>query len=233
MVEHGIKAATIAAMFQKDPQTLVAHAGQGVTTLQDLKGRPIMIGQFSRNEFWQFLKARYGFTDEQVRPYTYSSVPFLADPKAVQQGYITEDALLLGKQLPEPPVTVLLADYGYDNYATTIYGMDSYIAAHAASVQSFVDATKHGYDECIHGDYAPAMQAVLRENPEGGEALFRFKLAEMRERGLVDGGDAAAHGVGAMTDARWRSFFDTMSQAGVYPKDLDYKAAYTLKFVGH
>ena len=231
MVAHGIKAVTVAAMFQKDPQTLVAHAGQGVSTLEDLKGRPIMVGQFSRNEFWQFLKARYGFSDDQLRPYAYSSVPFLADPKAVQQGYITEDAVLLGKLLPEPPVSILLADYGYDNYATTIFTMASYVAAHPATVLAFVDATRRGYDECVHGDYTPAMEATLRLVPEGGEALYRFKLAQMRERGLVDGGDAAEHGIGAMTDARWSSFFATMAQAGVYPKDLDYRAAYTLRFV--
>ena len=232
MVQHGLQAVTVAAMFQKDPQTLVAHAGQGVKTLEDLKGRPIMVGQFSRNDFWQFLRARYGFSDDQLRPYTYSSVPFLADPKAVQQGYITEDALLLGPQMTEPPVSVLLADYGYDNYATTIYAMSRYVAAHGPVVRAFVAATRHGYEECIHGDYTPAMQAVLQLNPTGGEALFRFKLTQMRDRGIVDGGDAATLGIGAMTDARWKAFFDTMVQAGVYPKGMDYKSAYTLQFLG-
>jgi len=231
MQAHGVKAKTVAALFQKDPQTLVAHAGQGVATLQDLKGRPVMIGQFSRNEFWQFLKAKYGFTDDQLRPYAYSSVPFLADPKAVQQGYITEDAALLGKQLPAPPVSLLLADYGYDNYATTIFTTDAYIAAHGTTVQKFIDATEHGYAECIHGDYTPAMKATLAMNPEGGEALFRFKLQQMRDRGVVESGDALSQGIGAMTDARWKRFFDTMSDAGVYPKTLDYKAAYTLQFI--
>jgi NitT/TauT family transport system substrate-binding protein len=33
-----------------------------------------------------------------------------------------------------------------------------------------------------------------------------------------------------MSDARWKSFFDTMTAAGVYPAKLDYKAAYTLEF---
>ncbi len=228
---RGVHAKTVAAMFQKDPQTLVAHAGQGVQTLEDLKGRPIMIGQFSRNEFWLFLKAKYGFTDDQVRPYTYSSVPFLADPKAVQQGYITEDAALLGKQLGQPPVSLLLADYGYANYAMTIFTTDAFIAAHPAVVRSFVDATEHGYQECMAGDYTPAMKAAVALKAEGGEDLFRFKIQQMRERGMVDGGDAQTLGIGAMTDARWKAFFETVSAAGVYPKDMDYTSAYTLRFV--
>ncbi len=34
-----------------------------------------------------------------------------------------------------------------------------------------------------------------------------------------------------MTEARWRDFFEMMSNAGVYPKDLDFHKAYTLRFV--
>ena len=231
LVSKGIKARLVAAMFQKDDQTLVAHAGQGIRTLSDLKGHPIMIGQLGRNEFWQFLKARYGFTDDQLRPYTYSAVPFMADPGAVQQGYITDDGYVLGRQLRQPPVSLLLADYGYENYATGIFATDAYIAAHPAAVQAFVDATARGYEECLHGDATPAMAAILAVAPEGGRALFDFKLREMRERGLVDGGDAARLGIGAMTDERWKRLFETMSQAGIYPRNLDYRSAYTLRFV--
>ena len=138
MLKEGIQAKTVAAFFQKDPQTLVAHAGQGVATLEDLKGRPIMIAKFSQFEFWQFLKEKYGFSDDQIRPYTYSAAPFLADPKAVQQGYITEDALLLGKELPEPPVSILLADYGYQNYATTVFGTKALLEATSDAVKAFL-----------------------------------------------------------------------------------------------
>ncbi|ABY30116.1 ABC transporter substrate-binding protein [Methylorubrum extorquens] len=231
LVAKGIKARTVAAFFQKDPQTLVAHAGQGVARLEDLKGRPIMVGGFSRNEFWQFLKARYGFTDDQLRPFAYSAAPFLADKRAVQQGYITEDAALLGKALPEPPVSILLADYGYDNYATSIFATETFITAKPKLVRAFVEASRKGWEACMAGDYEPAMRAVLALVPTGGEDLFRFKMDQMKRRGLVEGGDAARLGLGAMTDARWRSFFDVMTQAGLYPASLDVRQAYTLDFL--
>ncbi|MEG9500460.1 MAG: ABC transporter substrate-binding protein [Methylorubrum extorquens] len=231
LVAKGIKARTVAAFFQKDPQTLVAHAGQGVARLEDLKGRPIMVGGFSRNEFWQFLKARYGFTDEQLRPFAHSAAPFLADKRAVQQGYITEDAALLGKALPEPPVSILLADYGYDNYATSVFATETFITAKPKLVRAFVEASRKGWEACMAGDYEPAMRAVLALVPTGGEDLFRFKMDQMKRRGLVDGGDAARLGLGAMTDARWRSFFDVMTQAGLYPASLDVRQAYTLDFL--
>jgi NitT/TauT family transport system substrate-binding protein len=233
MIAQGIPGETVAAFFQKDPQTLVAHQDQGISTLSDVKGRPVMVAKFSQQEFWQFLKQKFGFVDNQVRPYTYSAAPFLADPAAIQQGYVTEDAFLLGKEMPKPPVVLLLADYGYQNYATTAFGLRSFIDKKPAVVQAFIDATRKGYEQCMAGDYTAGMKLLLTMNPDHGEPLFHFKLKEMKARGLVDGGDATSMGIGAMTDARWKDFFDTMSAAGVYSATLDYKSAYTLQFAGH
>ncbi len=231
MVAEGIPAVTVAAFFQKDPQTLVAHPDQGVSTLADVKGRPVMISAEARQEFWQFLKFKFGFTDGQLRPYTYSPAPFLADPKAIQQGYVTEDALLRGSAMPKPPVILLLADYGFENYTTTVFGLRSFAGKRRDALRAFVDATRKGYEACMAGDYALGMKLLLGMNPDHGEALFHFKIEEMKSRGLVDGGDGAKLGAGAMTDERWRSFFETMAAAGVFSPKLDYKAAYTLDFV--
>ncbi len=231
MVAEGIPAATVASFFQKDPQTLVAHPDQGISTLGDVKGRPVMISSSARQEFWQFLKLKFGFSDSQLRPYTYSPAPFLADPTAIQQGYVTEDAMLRGSQMPKPPVILLLADYGFDNYTSTVFGLRSFIDKKPEAVRAFVEATRQGYAACIAGDYAAGMKLLLSMNPDHGEPLFHFKLKEMKARGLVDGGDAATLGIGAMTDKRWKAFFETMAAAGVYSPKLDYKTAYSLEFL--
>jgi NitT/TauT family transport system substrate-binding protein len=231
MAAEGIPGVTVAAFFQKDPQTLVAHPDQGIATLADVKGRPVMIANVARQEFWQFLKLKFGFTDNQLRPFTYSAAPFLADPTAIQQGYVTEDALLRGGQMPKPPISLLLADYGFENYTTTVFGLRTFIDRKRDAVRAFVDATRQGFEACMAGDYAAGMKLLLSANPDHGEELFHFKLKEMKARGLVDGGDAVSLGVGAMTDQRWKSFFETMVSAGVYSSKLDYKSAYTLEFV--
>jgi NitT/TauT family transport system substrate-binding protein len=230
LVEQGTDAEMVAAYLQKDPQTLVAHPDQGIATLADLKGRPIMVAKFSQGEFWQFLKAKYGFEDSQIRPYTYNAAVFLSDPKSVQQGYVTEDEFFLGKAMKKPPVIMLLADYGYLNYASALFGLKSYIDQHPDIVQAVVNATAEGYYQCMTGDYSPATKAITTANPDHSAALMDFKVKQMRDRGMVLGGDAARLGVGAMTDARWKEFFDTMVKAGVYKPTLDYKAAYTLRF---
>ncbi len=231
MVNNGIAGETVAAFFQKDPQTLVVHPGQGLTSLADLKGHPIMVGAYARQGYWLFLKQKYGFTDDQLRPYNFNPAVFLSDPAAVAQGYVTEDGWVFGAHMKTPPVSLLLADDGFDNYAQTVFGLTPWIKAHREAVRRFVAATAEGYRQCIAGDAPGAMKLVLAQNPEHGEALYRFKLAKMRALHMVDGGDAARLGVGAMTDARWASFFHTMAGAGLYPANMDYHKAYTLEFV--
>jgi NitT/TauT family transport system substrate-binding protein len=54
----------------------------------------------------------------------------------------------------------------------------------------------------------------------------------MRKKGIVDGGDAKTQGIGAMSDQRWAQVFQFASAAGVYPKAMNYKAGYTLQFLG-
>lgn len=229
MANEGIEGVTIAAFLQKSPQTLVAHPDQGIEDLDDLKDKKIMVANFSRMEFWQFLKAEHGFEDTQLAPYAYSSAPFLADTSAVQQGYITEDEFLLGAEMEKPPVTLLLADYGYENYASTVYGMGPWLSENADAVKAFIKASAEGWSQCIDGDYGPAMEMVMAMNPDHSKELFDFKMTQMITRSMVKGEDDVA--IGAMTDNRWLSFTTTMKNAGVYPAKLDPSSAYSLDYL--
>ena len=47
----------------------------------------------------------------------------------------------------------------------------------------------------------------------------------------VDSGDSLTLGIGAMTDARMKDFFDKMVRAGVVKVGLDYRKSYTTQFV--
>src|SRR5690606_10830993 len=88
----------VAAFFQKDPQVLIAHPDPALESIADLQGRPFLLADASITAFWVWLKARYGFTDAQVRRYTYSLAPFLADETAVQQGYLTSEPYAIAQE---------------------------------------------------------------------------------------------------------------------------------------
>ena len=98
-------------------------------------------------------------------------------------------------------------------------------------MQRFVDASIEGWYSYLYGDPSQANELIERDNPEMTDALLAYGIAKMKEYGIVDSGDAKINGIGAMTEARWRDFFDTMSSAGVYPKDMQFHKAFNLQFV--
>ncbi|HEY0436963.1 MAG TPA: ABC transporter substrate-binding protein [Phenylobacterium sp.] len=231
LAQEKVPVKAVAAVFQKDPQVLIAHPDTGVKTLADLKGHPILLGDASISAFWVWLKAKYGFTDDQVRKYAFNSAPFLADKRAAQQGYLTSEPYSIEKETGMKPVVFLLADNGYPGYATMILAPDSLIAKNPAAVKAFVEATAKGWRDYLYGDPTPANTLIKKDNPEMTQDILDQARAKMKAYGLVDGGDAKTGGIGVMTDARWRTFFDIAASQGVYPKTLDPKGAYTLQFL--
>jgi NitT/TauT family transport system substrate-binding protein len=229
-VRENIPMIAVAAMFQKDPKVLIAHPGVGNDSLEALKGKPIMIGSDTRVGVWNFLKARFGYTDAQIRPYTFSVAPFLVDKTAVQQGYASSEPFLIEQQGIKP-VVMLLADYGYSSYAAIIQTSTKLVQQKPELVQRFVDASIEGWYSYMYGDPAPGNALIKKDNPEMTDAVVAYGREQLKQHGIVDSGDSKTLGIGAMTDARWKDFFDTMSSQGVYPKDMDWHKAYTQQFV--
>jgi NitT/TauT family transport system substrate-binding protein len=231
LAREGVPVKAVAAYFQKDPQVLIAHPDQGIESLADLKGHPILLSDASVTAFWVWLKAKYGFTDDQVRKYAFSSAPFLADKRVAQQGYVTSEPYTIEKEAGLKPKVFLLADNGYPGYATMALAPDSLIADNPAAVKAFVEASAAGWRDYLHGDPSKADALIRKDNPEMTQDVLDQAREKLKSYGIVEGGDAASLGVGAMTDARWKTFFDMAAGQGVYPKDMDYRRAYTLQFV--
>lgn len=228
-VVEDIPKVTVAAMFQKDPQILVAHPGTA-ETLADLKGRPIYISSAAHTTYWPFLKAKYGFTDDMKRPYNFNMGPFLSDKTVAQQGYLSSEPRLIKEEGGFEPVVFLLADNGYNPYSTTIETRREVVETNPDLVQRFVDASIKGWYSYLDNP-TPANERIKQDNPEMTDEQLAYGLEKMKEYGIVISGDAETAGIGAMTDARWQSFFNTMSEAGVFDPTVDFKQAYTLKFI--
>jgi len=189
-----------------------------------------MIGGDTRVGWWLFLKAKYGYTDDQIRTYNFNIAPFLADKNAVQQGYLSSEPLLIEKAGVKPNV-FLIADAGYASYAAIIETSQKLVQEKPDLVQRFVNASIEGWESYLNGNPAPGNALIKKDNPEENDELIAYAIAKMKQYGIVDSGDAKSLGIGAMTDARWKSFFDVMADQGLYPKEMDFRKAYTLRFV--
>ena len=142
--ESGVPVVTVAAMFQKDPQVLIAH--EDVKSFEDMKGKTILIGSGARLGYWPWLKAKYGFTDEQTRPYTFNVQPFVADKNLVQQGYVTSEPYAIQKTGVKANA-FLFGDFGFPAYATTMTCMDKTVKERKAAVAAFVQGQRRRLEE--------------------------------------------------------------------------------------
>jgi NitT/TauT family transport system substrate-binding protein len=231
-VEKNIPTIVVAAHFQKEPQVLMSHPGQGLDTFEDLKkSNDILLSKDAVATFFQWMKAEYGFKDEQVKPFGFNPAPFIANKAAVQQGYVTSEPLTIEKAAGFRPNVFLLADHGFSTYSTTVETRREVVEKNPDLVQRFVDASTIGWYHYLYGDNAKAKELIKRDNPEMTDELLAYSRAKMKEHGIVDSGDAQTLGIGAMTDARMKDFFGKMVKAGLFKADLDYRKAYTLQFV--
>jgi NitT/TauT family transport system substrate-binding protein len=229
-IEQKLDFLAVAAFFQQEPTILIAHDDPAINTLADLKGHPAAISGTAAATYWPLLKLKFGFSDKQIRPYPYSFAPFIANPEAIQQGFLTNDRAQLERKGIKVK-TFLLADYGYAPYGDLVITTRKFEQDHQDSVQRFVTATSEGWRNFLSGDSSKAKALILAGNADYTDQIFEDARRVIIEKRFVDGGDASTDGIGIMTNERWDSFFKTSVETGVYPPTLDYKNSYTLDFV--
>ncbi|SOC20207.1 NitT/TauT family transport system substrate-binding protein [Alloalcanivorax xenomutans] len=226
-VKEGLPVVTVAATFQKDPQGLIAHPQ--VASLEDVKGHTVLISTSARTTYWPWLKAEYGFTDDQAKPYTFSLGPFLADKELVQQAYISSEPFAAEKGGVKPNI-FLFADHGYPPYAATLETRGDLVEEKPDVVRRFVQATLEGWKSYLQDPQA-GNALIKKDNPQMTDEQLAFGIEKLKEFGIVTGGDAGEKGIGYMSDERWKKTFDFMVEAGLVGADVDYHKAYTLEFL--
>lgn len=231
-VEHNIPTIVVAAMFQKDPQVLLAHPMQGIDNFIDLNKLPtIFVSSEGLISYYQWLKANYGFRDEQVKRYTFNPQPFIADKRSAMQGYITSEPFSIEKITGFRPKCFLLADQGYDTYANTIETHKQFLIDRPETCQRFIEASIVGWYNYLYGDNGAANALIKKHNPEINDEAIVYAVARMKEYGIVESAASAALGIGTIAESTVKSFFDKMVKAGVQNPAVDWKQAFDTRFV--
>lgn len=231
LVKAGVPVRAVMAVFQKDPTILMTHPRADVKKLADLRGKPIMISDTSITAMWPWLKAKYGFEDSQIRKYTFNLAPFLVDPNAVQEGYLTSEPYTVQTQAHFAPQIFLLADNGYAVYSNLVLVPQKWIDKKRDAVQGFYNATREGWQEYLTGDARPANALIKKDNPEMSDALIAQAIGKMKSYGIVMSGDAKTFGIGAMTPPRWKNICASSIAEGLYDKALPCQKAFDISFM--
>jgi NitT/TauT family transport system substrate-binding protein len=230
---NDIPVVEVAAIFQKEPQVLLAHPDQGIEKFEDLAKLPtIFMGAEGFASYFQWMKQAFaGFRDEQYKPYHFDPQVFIVDKQSAMQGYITSEPLAVHKAAGFWAKEFLLADAGYDTPSTLIEAKAEYVAANPDIVQRFVDASIIGWYNYLYGDPSLGNAAIKIDNPEMSDEQIAFTIGKMKEYGMVDSGVTLEKGIGCFDDAVQKSFYDKMVKAGAVPEGVDLSKVYTTQFV--
>jgi NitT/TauT family transport system substrate-binding protein len=230
-VEQNVPTIVVAAIMQRDPIAILAHPNTGIEKFEDLKKVNLLLGADAMVTSFRWLKSEHGFRDEQARPYTFNPQPFLANKNFALQGYVTSEPFVIEQAGNFKPKIFLLADHGFDGYATTLETRLELLRNKPDLVARFIEASIVGWYNYLYGNNKVANDLIKKQNPEMTDALIAFSTAKMKEYGIVDSGDSLTLGIGAMQEARIKSFFDKMVKAGVVKADLNWRKSFDATFV--
>ena len=192
MLEQGLPVVTIATSFQFDLQGLMAH--DQVAGLGDLKDKTILVATPGRTTWWPWLKAKFNYTDEQTKPYTFNLQPFFADKNVVQQSYPSSEPFQ-AKLQGVPVKFFLFARDGYPPYGTTMVTTRGFIDTKPDVTARFVKASLEGWKSSL----------IKADNAKMSDEQIAFGVEQLKALKVLDGGDAQTMGIGIMTQARWNA----------------------------
>ena len=226
-LEQGFQVTTVATTFQYDLQGMMTH--DDVASLADLKGKTILVATPGRTTWWPWLKAKFGYTDEQAKPYTFNLQPFFADKNTVQQSYPSSEPFQAMKQ-GVPVKFFLFAKDGYPPYGATMVATRAFVEKNSDVVARFVKASLEGWKSYM-SDPGPANALIKADNPKMADDQIAFGVDQLKKLKVLDGGDAATLGIGIITAARFKATYDYMVAAGLLKPEVDWKAGFTDRFV--
>lgn len=225
--EQNLPLVTVASSFQFDLQGIMTH--DDVADLAALKGRPILIAGSSRTTFWPWLRAKYGYTDDQIRPYTFNLQPFFADKTVAQQAYPSSEPYQ-AEQQNEKAKFFLLADDGYPPYGSTIVTTEKMIADKPDVVARFVKASLEGWRDYMKNP-APANALIKADNAKMTDGQLAFAIEKMKKMKAIDRGDATTRGVGIITADRYEKIYDFLVTGGLLDPKVDWHKTFDDRFV--
>jgi NitT/TauT family transport system substrate-binding protein len=226
-IEQGFPMMQIATSFQFDLQGMMTH--DDVNSLADLKDKTILVATPGRTSWWPWFKAKYKYSEEQTRPYTFNLQPFFADKNVVQQSYPSSEPFQ-AKQQGVPVKFFLFAKDGYPPYGTTMVATRGFVDKNPDVAARFVRASLEGWKSYM-SDPKPANALIQADNPKMSSEQIAFAIEQLKLLKALDGGDAQTLGIGIVTEARWKATYDYMVSAGLLKPEVDWKSAFTDRFV--
>ena len=214
------------APYQINPRCIMVHESSGIKDIAKIENITLAMSQ--RPAFSHYLRWKYPLTGVNIVPYSGNVTQFLMDDNFAQQGYILSESFV-AKSKGGDPLSLLVADIGFNPYASVLIATEETISAKTELVEAVVRASVKGWEKYL-ADPPATNRHINSLNPEMGLEILAYGAEE--SNALILDPVAQKNGLGTMTPDRWQGLLNQMVAAGLIAKDaVDAQTAFTDRFL--
>jgi len=202
---RGADLVALFAVFQTSPQGIMVHASRKLQKLEDAFHSGTLALETGK-AYAAYLKKKFAWDGVKVVPYDGGVAHFLADSSFGQQCYVTSEPIA-ARQKGAQPVVFLIADSGFNPYATVVITRRELLQKNPGLVKEFVLATREGWRDYL--DHPQVTNALLGKLNSALDAATLSAAAEA-QRPLIENEDTKQRGLGSMQHARWQTLSDQL-----------------------
>ncbi|MGC4033205.1 MAG: ABC transporter substrate-binding protein [Tepidisphaeraceae bacterium] len=221
--QQGIKVVALFAAYQTHPQALMTQAKRGFKTIDDVFKEPGTLAIEAGLPHSDFLKSKYGFDKLKVVPSPFGDLSVLRteDKYTMQCFYFAEP--LAAKKAGLDVTTFLIADSGYNPYASVLATTDDFAKSHPDVVKKMTESVKAGWENYLK-DPSKTNEAMHALNPTMEAEVFAATAEAQKP--LIEDAETAKNGLGTMSDDRWTSLIKQLKELKVITADITASECY-------
>jgi NitT/TauT family transport system substrate-binding protein len=202
---RGADLVALFAVFQTSPQGIMVHAARKLQKLEDAFHSGTLALETGK-AYAAYLKKKFAWDGVKVVPYDGGVAHFLTDPNFGQQCYVTSEPIAARRKGADPAV-FLIADSGFNPYATVVVTRRELLQKQPELVKEFVLATREGWREYL--DHPEATNTLLAKLNSALDVATLGAAADA-QKPLIENADSKQHGLGSMQQARWQTLADQL-----------------------
>jgi len=212
---RGADLVALFAVFQTSPQGIMVHASRKLEKLEDAFHSGTLALETGK-AYAAYLKKKFAWEGVKIVPYDGGVAHFLADPNFGQQCYVTSEPIA-ARQKGADPAVFLIADSGFNPYATVVVTRRELLQTKPSVVKEFVLATREGWRDYL--DHPDATNALLGKLNSALDAAT-LSAAAQAQKPLIENDESKQRGLGSMQLARWQTLSDQLLDLKFLDKPL-------------
>ena len=195
------------APYQVNPRCIMVHESSGIKDIAKIENITLAMSQ--RPAFSHYLRWKYPLTGVNIVPYPGNVTQFLMNRDFAQQAYIFSEPFV-ARSKGGNPHSLLVADIGFNPYASVLIATEEAIAEQTDIVAAMVRASVAGWNHYLR-DPDQTNRHIHQLNPEMGMDILAYGAQESQP--LILDATARAQGMGHMSTERWETLLQQLIEA--------------------